>query len=175
MERGIAGLTHQSACTRDAYSPRDISPRPSQEVDKRMQGKDLGAIVEAVHERDRHRCMNCHRTGDELTLDVHHIVPRGQGGSNQFTNLILLCRQCHDAAHGETMAPRVTWYTNGEMDSDEFELYREFFNSLDLARFDDSERCWYVPLADMDELIEMLGAEGPQDEIDETPNPAEFM
>lgn len=118
-----------------------------------MIGMDWEAIVAAIHERDREQCMNCPRGGN-VTLDVHHIVPRGQGGSNRLSNQILLCRQCHDAAHGETMAPRIKWYTNGQMDSDEFEVYRKVFSSIDLVRFDGDEQCWYIPLADAKRLVE---------------------
>jgi 5-methylcytosine-specific restriction endonuclease McrA/preprotein translocase subunit Sss1 len=41
---------------------------------------------------------NCNRT---LNLEVHHIIPRSEGGSNRYDNLIVLCRNCHaDAQSG---------------------------------------------------------------------------
>ena len=48
--------------------------------------------------RDRHRCQNkgCTHTGH---LEVHHLVPRAQGGSNQAENLITLCSGCHQLLH----------------------------------------------------------------------------
>lgn len=93
------------------------------------------------------------------TLDVHHIVPRGVGGSNRFSNLVLLCRQCHDAVHEGRKAPRVTWCSDGKMGSVEFSVYRQYCQSLQIARYDDTEKCWYVPLADMQRLIETLDGE----------------
>lgn len=30
-------------------------------------------------------------------VDVHHLVKRSQGGTNDLTNLAALCRPCHDA------------------------------------------------------------------------------
>jgi 5-methylcytosine-specific restriction endonuclease McrA len=37
--------------------------------------------------------------GDGRALDVHHIVFRSQGGTDDIENLIALCRSCHDRAH----------------------------------------------------------------------------
>lgn len=58
------------------------------------------------------------------------------------------------------MAPRVKWYSNGKMDSVEFSLYRQYCQSLEIARYDDEEQCWYVPMADMERLVETLKDEG---------------
>jgi 5-methylcytosine-specific restriction endonuclease McrA len=48
--------------------------------------------------RDKHRCQapGCSRT---RFLEVHHIVPRKQGGSNQVENLMTLCGSCHRLWH----------------------------------------------------------------------------
>lgn len=118
-------------------------------------------IRRAIHERDRHRCMNCHRSGDGVILDVHHIVPRGQAGSNRFSNLILLCRQCHDAAHGKGMAPRIRFYTNGEMAPDEFEVFRQLFSTCEITLFDEEEQCWYIPLRDAREFLKHKRGKNP--------------
>jgi len=32
-------------------------------------------------------------------LEVHHIVPRSEGGGNAIRNLVVLCESCHDAYH----------------------------------------------------------------------------
>ena len=31
--------------------------------------------------------------------EVHHIFPRGRGGTSELTNLACLCRYCHDKEH----------------------------------------------------------------------------
>lgn len=119
--------------------------------------QDGSDVHEAVRVRDRERCANCRRDGDDVKLDVHHIVPRGQGGSGCLSNLILLCRHCHDAAHRERMAPRVRFYSNGEMTDDEFGEYRRLMDELKkqgFARFDESEKCWYVPKADVSTFLD---------------------
>lgn len=32
-------------------------------------------------------------------LDVHHVVPRANGGTNGLYNLLTLCRHCHEDVH----------------------------------------------------------------------------
>jgi 5-methylcytosine-specific restriction endonuclease McrA len=36
---------------------------------------------------------------DETSLDIHHIVERKNGGSNEMSNLIAVCPNCHRKAH----------------------------------------------------------------------------
>ena len=33
--------------------------------------------------------------------DIHHIIPKSQGGKDDIGNLISLCRSCHDKAHAK--------------------------------------------------------------------------
>ena len=42
-------------------------------------------------------CKFCGYTG---MLEVHHIIPVCDGGTNDLDNLILLCELCHCEAHG---------------------------------------------------------------------------
>lgn len=51
----------------------------------------------AIYERDGFRCALCDST---KYLQIHHHVPRGQGGTNSPHNLITLCSDCHALAHG---------------------------------------------------------------------------
>jgi 5-methylcytosine-specific restriction endonuclease McrA len=48
--------------------------------------------------RDKHQCQapGCGRT---RFLEVHHITPRNQGGSNESENLMTLCASCHRLWH----------------------------------------------------------------------------
>ena len=48
--------------------------------------------------RDRHRCR---RKGcpHNRFLDIHHVVPRAKGGSNDPSNLVTLCSGCHHLWH----------------------------------------------------------------------------
>lgn len=112
---------------------------------------DWHALRQAVQIRDEH-CMNCRRTPADtegIPFDTHHVVPLTWGGSNRLSNLILLCRECHEAAHHRRMAPVVKFHSNGSMSSDEFAGWQDYWESQDLARFDPYERCWYIPIADI--------------------------
>ncbi len=57
----------------------------------------LRAIVFA---RERHVCQGCGATG--LPLELHHRIPEAEGGPNTPSNLLALCRTCHDRAHGRS-------------------------------------------------------------------------
>lgn len=46
-------------------------------------------------EQDIIYCENCGR----IAVDIHHIVFRSQGGTDDASNLIALCRECHNLAH----------------------------------------------------------------------------
>lgn len=52
----------------------------------------------AVLSRDRYRCQRPGCTHNRF-LEVHHIVPRHQGGSNVIENLITFCGACHRMVH----------------------------------------------------------------------------
>ncbi len=55
----------------------------------------FGAILRAA----KAQCENC-RTSDNLTLN--HKTPIAMGGTNEWQNLQILCRGCHDGYHGTT-------------------------------------------------------------------------
>lgn len=51
----------------------------------------------AIYKRDGYRCALCDST---RYLQIHHHVPRGEGGTDSPHNLITLCSDCHALAHG---------------------------------------------------------------------------
>lgn len=68
-----------------------------------------------VLSRDRFRCQ---RPGCAATsfLEVHHRVPRSQGGSNTADNLVTLCCGCHQLVHEKGLrvkAPEVVYLGSG--------------------------------------------------------------
>ena len=128
---------------------------------------NVETIKDAVHVRDRDKCANCGVADDKAVLDVHHIVPRGKGGSNRMSNLILLCRQCHDAAHDNGMAPVVEFSSTGKMTNAEFNLFHRLFEEvLDTSIWVEERNCWCVPKADM----ELFFGESKRDQdLDEQP------
>ena len=54
-------------------------------------------IRKEVYRRDGFRCALCDSTRG---LQVHHVMARSQGGTNDAQNLITLCWRCHAIAHG---------------------------------------------------------------------------
>lgn len=113
-------------------------------------------IREQVIERDRGECQNCCASVGQ-SGDVHHIVPRGKGGSDKLSNLRLLCRQCHDAVHDDdAMAPTVQFRSTGQMNTDSFNIFLQFFEELPSARFDADQKAWRVPKADFDKIVEEI-------------------
>jgi hypothetical protein len=104
-------------------------------------------------------------------LDADHGVPRGAGGSDQFSNLLSLCRRCHEAKHGDAIAPTVQLESTGQMTNVEFVWFKQFLKEIlpALARshgvqlrpkfnLDDREG-WYLPLGDVRRLGRQLAGE----------------
>jgi len=56
------------------------------------------SVRAAVLARDRHRCATPGCRSVHF-LEVHHVTPRGQGGSNRAENLVTLCSRCHHFVH----------------------------------------------------------------------------
>jgi hypothetical protein len=46
--------------------------------------------------RDDYTCQNCEEQKSEEDLEVHHIQIRANGGTDHPTNLVTLCKHCHD-------------------------------------------------------------------------------
>lgn len=54
-------------------------------------------VRRSVYRRDGWRCALCDSSDG---IQIHHAVPRGEGGSDFPENLITLCWRCHALAHG---------------------------------------------------------------------------
>ena len=52
-----------------------------------------------VLDRDNHTCQICKGKHKDSKLEVHHIIFRSQNGSDDESNLITLCKTCHDKLH----------------------------------------------------------------------------
>lgn len=52
-----------------------------------------------VLDRDKYTCQNCKGKNKDKRLEVHHIIFRKNGGSDEEGNLITLCKTCHDSLH----------------------------------------------------------------------------
>lgn len=64
-----------------------------------QQGEMLGYNTrEYVLYRDNHTCQHCHGKSKDKVLEVHHLETRKTGG-NAPSNLITLCKTCHNKYH----------------------------------------------------------------------------
>jgi len=128
----------------------------------------------AVHERDRHTCIGCRKSFTDIShLDVDHVVPRGQGGSNSIRNKASECRRCHEAKHGERdHAPTVRFISTGDMIEEDFFWFKHLWNRqfpaltelalnyrvepiFNIANSADYQ-AWHIPLGDLRRLDEVL-------------------
>lgn len=57
---------------------------------------------EAILNRDKYTCQVCGKK--HTRLEVHHIIYRSQGGTNDENNLITLCEDCHSKVHDGKLA-----------------------------------------------------------------------
>lgn len=54
--------------------------------------KVSGSKRKAIFERDQHKCCFCRKRSE---LEIDHIIPVCFGGTNELTNLRVLCRSCN--------------------------------------------------------------------------------
>lgn len=78
---------------------RDTGPSPQQRLH--------------VYMRAGYRCERCGGTGPAFS--VHHRLPRGRGGENRLSNLVLLCGSATTpgGCHGEVESYREQAYDDG--------------------------------------------------------------
>ena len=55
------------------------------------------AIRHEVFKKDNYRCKECGRTSKEVVIEVDHILPVSQGGTDELDNLQTLCLPCNRA------------------------------------------------------------------------------
>ncbi len=63
---------------------------------------DWERIRRRILQRDKYQCQNqdCDAQAGTAELHVHHKKPLSEGGSNDLSNLITLCQDCHSNHHG---------------------------------------------------------------------------
>ena len=60
-----------------------------------------------VRYRDDYTCQCCKGKSKDKVLEVHHIIYRSNGGSDDESNLITLCHRCHSKLHAGTLKKRI--------------------------------------------------------------------
>lgn len=71
-----------------------------------------------IFERDRFRCRGCAKQAEE----IHHIIFRSQGGTDDEANLVAICRDCHDLAHGKRSGVLPAWVLQAMLFYDKFRV-----------------------------------------------------
>lgn len=59
--------------------------------------QSFSAIARRLLKERGNSCYSC--KWDEANCDVHHILPRSKGGTNEKSNLVILCPNCHRLMH----------------------------------------------------------------------------
>lgn len=79
--------TKKSAASKSPSSPKQ---------DKQKRSRHIPASVRvSVLHRDCYKCVFCGRNAKQVQLEVDHIIPFSQGGSNDLNNLQTLCFNCN--------------------------------------------------------------------------------
>lgn len=58
-------------------------------------GKVSNKMRFAIYERDGHRCRYCGISGQNVALEIDHIIPISKGGKSTYNNLQTLCHKCN--------------------------------------------------------------------------------
>lgn len=76
--------------------PVEFNSNPIQSKREYMKSQEWNTRRLAVLKRDQYTCQLC--SIDSVPLDVHHITYANLG-SEPLTDLVALCRHCHDSIH----------------------------------------------------------------------------
>ena len=90
-----------------------------------------------VLNRDEYKCQCCKGKHKDGKLEVHHIVFRSHGGSDEADNLITLCHTCYKALHDGKISPNFKGKKKGllkyatQMNSIRKQLLRTYPNAVE--------------------------------------------
>ena len=90
-----------------------------------------------VLNRDNYTCQYCKGRHRDSKLEVHHIVFRSQGGSDEESNLITLCHTCHKDLHSGKIQPKLKGKAKGtlkyatQMNSIRKQLFKLYPNAIE--------------------------------------------
>src|SRR6266446_2200094 len=116
------------------------SPEVSQNKWRYQRGINYGyANTKAyVLTRDTYTCQQCQGKSRDRRLEVHHIVFRSEQGSDEESNLLTLCKTCHDGLHAGKMTLKQQGKKKGTL------LHATQMNSirLQLLRVLQAEETW---------------------------------
>lgn len=68
-----------------------------------------------VLDRDNYTCQCCRGKSKDSKLEVHHIIFRRNGGSDEESNLIVVCKTCHDKLHEGEIVLKLNGKKKGQL------------------------------------------------------------
>lgn len=84
------------------YTPDNPDPIVQEHFKKKLQSESV-KLNKRNQRLAKKQGYKCHKCGESLfngePYDIHHIVPRKDGGSDKVSNLEILHRECHKATH----------------------------------------------------------------------------
>jgi 5-methylcytosine-specific restriction endonuclease McrA len=90
-----------------------------------------------VLNRDNYTCQYCKGKHKDPKLEVHHIIYRSQGGSDEESNLITLCHTCHKDLHDGQITLKLVGKTKGtlryatQMNSIRYQLMKYYPDAIE--------------------------------------------
>lgn len=90
-----------------------------------------------VLNRDNYTCQYCKGKHKDSKLEVHHIIYRSNGGSNEESNLITLCHTCHQDVHSGKINLKTSGKIKGtlkyatQMNSIRIQLFRRYPEAIE--------------------------------------------
>lgn len=107
---GCPNLTDARYCDTHAKQAERTTDKFTRESDKHARYGRSWKKARDAYATAHPFCERCFAQGRMTPLDeVHHIVPVREGGTNEESNLMSLCRSCHNQIHaerGDRNAPR---------------------------------------------------------------------
>ncbi len=86
------------------YCNDECRKKHSQSKSKKR--NELKKIIPELKRRDGGACVYCN---SQEKLEVHHIIPIFNGGTNDIKNLVLLCHDCHMVISGKSITKLKKW------------------------------------------------------------------
>lgn len=74
-------------------------PDQTEDTNKQLDLSLTPSVRDFVLASHNQTCQKCGKTADEAQLEIHHITPRANGGTNHPSNLTVYCRDCHQDHH----------------------------------------------------------------------------
>lgn len=87
----------------------------------KQRGEFSEKTIQAIFERDNHRCVCCGRSNN-LEGKPHHIIFKSACGTGDKRNGATVCLDCHKWAHGRMKGPRGEFSKEGRY---WFEMWQE--------------------------------------------------